>query len=136
MRTRRGANAIEFALTFPVFTFLLFGLIEYGWYFYERYQLAEVTRAGCRAGALLHPDDADPSHRADVTARIEIRKYCQHAGLSCDKGDGVRVDYVGASPDEALRCLTTQPHVRLTGLSIPIPRDMAAVAELHLELQR
>ena len=33
-RDDRGASAVEFALVVPFFVLLVFGIIQYGWYFY------------------------------------------------------------------------------------------------------
>jgi Flp pilus assembly protein TadG len=134
--TRSGSNAIEFALTFPVFVLVLFGLMEYGWYFYKRMSILEVTRIGCRTGALEHPEDKNPAQRPDVVAKKAIRDLCAQNGLACDLPNRVEVVYVDASPDEAIRCSTRARHPNLTGFGIPVPAELTARAAIHLELQR
>jgi len=47
-----GAVAVEFALVLPIFLLLIFGAIQYGWYFYQAQEGAFATREGARAGAV------------------------------------------------------------------------------------
>ncbi len=49
--SRRGAEAIEFALTLPIFLGVFFGIIEYGWYFFQRAGVVEAAMDGCTQGA-------------------------------------------------------------------------------------
>lgn len=45
-----GGAAIEFAIILPLFLAVLFGIIDYGWYFYQRYALDAAVRDGTRYG--------------------------------------------------------------------------------------
>ena len=54
-RRKRGANAIEFALTLPVFLAVFMGSMDWGWYFFLRAQTMNATMIGCEAGARVHP---------------------------------------------------------------------------------
>src|ERR1700710_2016900 len=47
---QRGGAAVEFALIMPLFLALVCGVIDYGWYFYQRYALAAAIRDGIRSG--------------------------------------------------------------------------------------
>ena len=47
-RTDRGASAVEFALTLPVFIILFIGIIEFGWYFFVQHTIQYATREGMR----------------------------------------------------------------------------------------
>ncbi len=49
----RGGAAVEFALVLPIFLAMLFGMIDYGWYFYQRFTLAMAIRDGVRYGVTL-----------------------------------------------------------------------------------
>jgi hypothetical protein len=52
-RARRrdgGAAAVEFALLLPIFLTVLFGVVDYGWYFYQRFTLSAAVRDGIRFG--------------------------------------------------------------------------------------
>jgi Flp pilus assembly protein TadG len=49
-RRCRGAAALEFALISPLFLAVLFGMIDYGLYFYQRFAISAAVRDGIRAG--------------------------------------------------------------------------------------
>ena len=53
---RRGSQAVEFALIFPVFLTLVFGGLDYSWYVLQKYTAMDVVSAGCRAGAITGVD--------------------------------------------------------------------------------
>jgi Flp pilus assembly protein TadG len=50
-RSQHGGAAVEFALVLPVFVAVLFGMIDYGWYFYQKFTLTAAIREGVRFGA-------------------------------------------------------------------------------------
>lgn len=68
-RSRRGAEALEFALTLPILLILVSGLIDFGWYFYQQSRLHDAVRYGARAGAVTLQAE-DPLGRA-VAATTE-----------------------------------------------------------------
>ncbi len=59
---RRGATAVEFAMTFPVLAILLLITVEYGWYFSQLAMVQNVTVEATRFAA------NQPSFLAESTA--------------------------------------------------------------------
>src|SRR5689334_5130936 len=59
LRSRRGANAIEFALLMPVLVVMLGGLLDYGWYFWREALLINGLRESVRAGGMQLPTTAE-----------------------------------------------------------------------------
>lgn len=51
-RTERGASAVEFALVLPVLLLLVFGLIQYGLYFWAVQGGSDLARSGARLAAV------------------------------------------------------------------------------------
>jgi Flp pilus assembly protein TadG len=45
----------------PIFCALLFGIIDYAWYFYQRFSLATAVRDGVRVAATVNPNAASPN---------------------------------------------------------------------------
>jgi Flp pilus assembly protein TadG len=75
-RGQHGGAAVEFALVLPVFVAVLFGMVDYGWYFYQKFTMASAIREGVRLGATYKEGGAtDP-----VTAALT------EAGARCDAG--------------------------------------------------
>jgi len=58
-RSQRGTSAVEFALVLPIFLFVLFGFIELSVAFYDKAVLANASREGARAGAVLRNPKLD-----------------------------------------------------------------------------
>jgi TadE-like protein len=69
-----GGAAVEFALILPLFLAVLFGIIDYGWYFYQRYALDAAIREGIRYGVTF----ASPS--AWTKAQTRATTYLSATG--------------------------------------------------------
>ena len=41
---QNGGAVVEFAIVLPIFLSLMFGAIDYGWYFYQKYTLAAAVQ--------------------------------------------------------------------------------------------
>lgn len=48
----RGAAAVEFALVMPILMLLVFGIIQYGFYFNDSFNVRQGVREGARAGVV------------------------------------------------------------------------------------
>jgi Flp pilus assembly protein TadG len=57
--SRRGSQAVEFALTLPLLSMLLLGLVDYGWYFLRQSMVVNAVREAMRLGALQTPESTD-----------------------------------------------------------------------------
>jgi Flp pilus assembly protein TadG len=53
IRSERGAELIEFALTLPLLLLLVLGIIEFGFLFQEYEVVTNAAREGARIGALI-----------------------------------------------------------------------------------
>jgi Flp pilus assembly protein TadG len=69
-RSRRGANAIEFALILPVLLAMLTGIMDYGWLYMVRTAAVTAARVGAREGAFT-PQDSDPDGAAATAANTQ-----------------------------------------------------------------
>lgn len=68
--SERGAAAVEFALIMlPVFI-LLFGLVQYGLYFWAMQGGSDIARSAARLAAVGHPAECD-AFRDDIRARVD-----------------------------------------------------------------
>jgi len=76
-RSQRGAELIEFALTFPILLLIALGLVDFGFMFQQYEVLTNAAREGARIAVL--PDYSS----ADAEARVD--QYISSSFLS---GDG------------------------------------------------
>ena len=85
MRYRRGASALEFALTLPIVMVVLTGILEYGWYLFQLSNVVHALRDGTRIGVTVPLDDDDgPVLRAENHARSVL----DGLGVPCTDGGG------------------------------------------------
>jgi len=68
-RNRQGGGAaVEFAIVLPLFCAVLFGTIDYGWYFFQKFTLASAIRDGVRTGVTVAENSTPDSYSTAVTA--------------------------------------------------------------------
>ena len=97
MRVRRGASALEFALTLPVVMFVLAGILEYGWYLFQLSNVVHALRDGTRIGVTVPLSSATPpTTRAEEHARAVMNGL----GVPCEDGDGCIVTAIISPSDE------------------------------------
>ena len=97
MRNRRGASALEFALTLPIVMIVLAGILEYGWYLFQLSNVVHALRDGTRIGVtvpLEHP--TPPTTRAEEHARAVMNGL----GVPCEEGEGCVVTAVIRPSDD------------------------------------
>ena len=74
-KTVRGSTAIEFAMVLPVFALLLFGIIDFGRYFFVQHTIQFATREGTRlalVGGTLSDNAGNPLDRtASIIQKIQ-----------------------------------------------------------------
>jgi len=132
---RRGANAIEFALTLPIFVAIVMAIFEFGWMFFMRSTIIQAVRDGCRAGAVIPHGDV-PGPEEVATARMT--DFLAGYNIDC-RGDtercGVDIESTGESPFETMDCTLNVTYEPLVGLT-PHPDHLGARSVVMYELQR
>ena len=96
----------------------MFGMIDYGWYFYQKFTLASAIREGVRFGATYRddvPNGSDPYAQAVA-----------EAGKRCDQGSVPKASVVwtgglaNAAPQRMLTLTGNFTFTPLTGF-VPMP---------------
>ena len=89
---KRGASAVEFAIIAPLLIALLFGIMEFGWFFFTQANLAGAAREGAREMAISNIE-SDAKTRAVNAAQPTSVKLSEVAVLpsSCSAGANVKV---------------------------------------------
>ncbi len=77
-RKPRGAAVVEFALVLPLLLTIVFGTIEWGYYFFTREIVINSAREGARAGTLQYTPPTSATAQAISTATT----YLTNAGLA------------------------------------------------------
>lgn len=82
-----GAVLVEFALVLPILFLLIFGIIEFGWAFFQNLDVRHGAREGARLAAVNYKESPSPS-AADQLTEI-INETCDRM----DSGDDVRINF-------------------------------------------
>ncbi|MCB9666213.1 MAG: pilus assembly protein [Alphaproteobacteria bacterium] len=121
-RARRGAEFVEFAIIFPIYLILFFGIMEYSWYFYQRSVAIEAARVGCRVATQLDPDVDGATAIQDAATDAALEVLANDGGFDCgDEGVhscAVAIDTTNMIPGSTPRrliCGLSVNYVSLTG---------------------
>jgi Flp pilus assembly protein TadG len=116
-----GAAAVEFALVLPLFCIILFGMIDYGLYFYQRFALDAAVRDGIRAG-LQTVETATPDSWTVATTRAQAVLSSSNVIVASQVtwGPAVGSRYTGTVPTRALTITGTYTFQPIIGL-VPVP---------------
>lgn len=113
-----GASAVEFALVLMLLVMLLFGIIQYGYAFFEYIQVAHSAREAVRWGALGSSD-------------TEIRTKAAAAAPALGADMSVSIVHDGA---ESISVTVTHPVTQLAPLpSIAVPASVSSTAVQRVE---
>ena len=71
LRNCKGAMAVEFALVALVFFIMIFGIIDFGWYFFVKHTLKLANQKGTRVG-MVTDNDASVTQKIKNCASIAV----------------------------------------------------------------
>jgi len=126
--SRRGSQAVEFALCLPIIATVLFGILEYGVMFNQWLSILSATRDGARWGANpgVELDEAEDEAIAQVRSSLAL------LGLSCTTAEQSRGDcqVVSGMTEveglDAVRVSTSIDYTPMTGGLLPVPEQLTS----------
>jgi len=137
-RTRRGRRAsthLEFALTFPVYVLVLFGIVDGGWLYYQQASLDGATRTACRGGTTVDPG-TNSVNIQNVYDYVIDQVPLELDEMGVDSTNlSVTATTTGAPPTRTLICTTQQPFSALTRFVLP-DMTLTSVTAMRMEYQR
>jgi hypothetical protein len=138
----RGGAAVEFALVLPIFLAVLFGIIDYGWFFYQRFTLAAAMRDGLHHGASVPECLGAPTCPGPYSDPWTAAHDQAMADLAMPSSpiNGANVvwgttHYSGVSPDEFVTLTATMSFTPLVGF-VPLPAQMSFQMTMLMEIQQ
>ncbi len=135
--SRRGATAVEVALTMPLFVALLAGVFDLAWLAFQRSALTSSAALGCRVGALQDPGEDDAAwDEMEDAVDLAIRDALAATGTPCTADTCVvEVTAFGEDPGRSLGCTVRRDYASLTGL-LPAPDEIEYTLVVRMEWQR
>lgn len=134
MTGEQGGALLEFALVFPVFVFVLYGLIAFGMILSAKNSLTHAAAEGARA-AVGAPDDAT----AIARAKSQVNTSLGWMGTNYQSGD-TTATAAYCSGSSGARCITvtitypysTRPLIPTApGLNLVTPSTISATSVLE-----
>lgn len=104
LKREEGAAAVEFALVLPILLLILFGIIEFGFAFYNKEVITNASREAARAGIVQQTPKLTETAIEDVA-----KDYLQAAGWDKTKAD-ISVTGAGGSYPSALTVTVNYPY--------------------------
>jgi Flp pilus assembly protein TadG len=82
LKNQKGAAAVEFAVILPLLLVMVFGIIEFSVYFYDKAMITNASREGARAGIVF----AVPTRVSNTIIVNTVTAYCADNLISFDPG--------------------------------------------------
>lgn len=125
-QTRRGNQAIEFALLMPILLVFIGGVVDYGIYLNQRMSVTMVARDAARAGSLVRVGGGNVEAAAEAQGTASLAVAGMTGTVDCA--------LTGISPDQAIRCDVDVPYVPLLDL-VPLPAALETNLTMRMEEQ-
>lgn len=87
MKNQKGAAVVEFALILPLLLVILFGIIEFSVYFFDKAVITNASREGARAGIVF----AAPARISNDEIEAKVAAYCADHLISFDPSSTLTV---------------------------------------------
>ena len=129
-RTSSGAAAVEFALVLPLFLTVLFGMLEYSWFFYQQFGVASAVREGVRFGVTI---DMDSSPDPRAAAMTRTKAVLDGVAISYSGGTVAAV-YNGSYPSRTMTVNVDLAYKPLLNF-VPTPARLTYKMTMFMELQ-
>jgi Flp pilus assembly protein TadG len=131
---QRGGAAVEFAIVLPLFCAVLFGIIDYGWFYYQRFTVAAAIRDGLRTGVTVSQSLTKPNDYSTIAiARAE--NAMKAAGITPEK-DMFTTSTSDNYPKKALTLTANYTFKPLVNF-VPLPKKAQSYAmTMMFELQQ
>jgi Flp pilus assembly protein TadG len=131
----RGAAAVEFALIMPIFVAILCGMIDWSYYFYQRYALSVAIRDGIREGvAVLSTNVPDSWTTAQTRASAVLTASGAIDPTKVTWGPAAGSRYASAPPTETLTLSASLTYTPLIGFLNLGTKTMSYSMTMMLEL--
>lgn len=113
LRTRRGAQAVEFALTLPILLILAAATVDWGWYFHQSMACTQAAVQGNRAAA-----ESDAADAVAVGEAVAVSVWNAGPGLADITVNDVVTSLGGVAPEQTVTTTVTVPQSCLVCLTV------------------
>ena len=123
LRRKRGAAAVEFALTLPFLLMVVMGIIELSLLMHRAHMVTRVARDACRIGSGVI-EGVDPTGDDIEAAAIDHAEFAlETLGVDCGSGCEVDAEWYEDDGWMLLRVHVDVPYEPFTGLMPMLPES-------------
>ncbi len=132
-RQRRGASALEMALTFPIILSIVSVIADLGWYLALQTHILQAVGEGARMGVTV---DLDDSPTPTEYALEHTQNVLTSLGIPCEDDDHCEIEatLVSLGSLDVLRVQAAVNYVPVIGL-VPCPEVIRAETTMAIEDQ-
>ncbi len=142
---KKGQAMVEFALIAPLFFVLVFGMIDWGMYFFSTIIIETSVRDACRYGITL-ADWASNETTREQEIQDMVKDRCQHllpgTANPASVGNNTVISYLDADRDPTgmvnqmeylVVSVVNQPYTSISPLGASVPNVIGTSATLKYE---
>lgn len=126
---RRGASAVEFALTLPIVMLIISAVLDYGWFLAQDANVLHAVREGARVGVAVPLDDGPDTAAINHTTQI-----LEVMGIGCGSGCEVTATIGTTATLDVMTVRAVIPYDPLLGI-VPVPVELRSELTMALEEQ-
>jgi Flp pilus assembly protein TadG len=132
---------VEFAIVSPLLFLVLFGMIEFGWAFFQNLDVRHGAREGARLAAVSYQEDTDPGTAGfqapapDVQLTQIINETCERM----DSGSNILVNFhrpSGSGVGQEAHVTVRKPLDQLTGFIGFAIADITLSSTVEIRLEQ
>ena len=132
-----GGAAVEFALVLPILLTLLFGILEYGWYFTQQIVLINAVQQGARTASRMMREDDQSMEKYESSIRsVAIETVSKNYWFGSLVNVDAKPEYDDklGIPEAIVVWVSDQPFKPLTGYlpDAMVPSRMGARSKMVL----
>ena len=133
-RSRRGASALELALSLPVLTLFMSTILDYGWYLSRLNYVQQAVHYGVRAGVTV--SESSSSESATTVAKEHASDVLEGMGIACNGDEDCKIE-ASLGTAGSLQTLTVSANLTFDPLAglIPYPEAMNVSFTMAMEDQ-
>ena len=118
----------------PLFLAVVFGIIDYGWYFYQRYALVAAVRDGVRYGVTFPSATAAAQAKLQASADVSAPGSPITTAITWGPVGGTGTVSADLAPNKFLTLSASTPFKPLVGF-VPVPALVQYTMVMLLENQ-
>jgi Flp pilus assembly protein TadG len=128
--SRQGQSVVEFAFVLPLLLLLTFGIIEFGFFVYNKQIITNAAREGARIGIIATQPRVPASGADSITSIVDA--YCSNYLVTFGNTSSAVTTVTGYAPDAGFGSnLSVKVDYEYSFLFFPVLLNMSKVSSIE-----